>query len=637
MITSVKRLLICAFIGMLSGALFAVYYGVVMEIPQVVEIERYRPSEPVWIFSSDGVVIDTIGDEKREWVSLSGMAKCITEAVVSAEDSSFFEHPGISIKGILRAFIRNIIKGRIAEGGSTITQQLIKNTLLSPEKTLKRKLIETLLAMKVEMKLSKEEILELYLNQVYFGNGAYGVKKASEVYFDKSPSMLSYAECALLASLLKSPALYNPFTHPENALKRRNYILKRMLEMGFIKNEDYLSSRQERLPVKPYVGKRRFAPFFTDYVLMELEEKFGREILYNYSSRIYTTLDSKLQKIAEEALKKGLDRLKNRHSRLYSRYKETPQGCIVILSVKSGDVLAMVGGDDYSHTQFNRCIRARRMVGSAIKPFIYTLAIEKGIPQDYKLWDLPLEYRWGGKEWRPENYDGKYRGLVTLREALIHSLNVPTIRLSANLGLSSIAKELTKFGLPYPRDLNLSVALGTILTSPLTLTSSYTTFFNGGLRMKVRVVKKVDMKNGENTKFLSEGKRIVARETAFVVKDMLKGVIKNGTGRFARNYYPFIGGKTGTTQDYRDAWFIGCSDRICVGVWVGMDSNKPLGRGETGAKASGSIFLNIISELQAEYLEIQSGIPQGIVFKKIHLQATRAGDSEEEVAFIKTP
>lgn len=619
------------------GVFFAVYYGVILEVPQIAEIERYRPSEPLHILSSDGVVIDTIGSENREWVSLDSMAGCITEAVVSAEDSSFFEHHGVSIRGILRAFIRNLFSGRIREGGSTITQQLIKNVMLTPERTLKRKLIEALLSAKVEMKLSKREILELYLNQVYFGNGAYGVKEAAKVYFNKSPSELSLDECALLASLLKSPTRYNPFTQPESAMKRRNYVLRRMLELNFIGENEYASATERPLPSKQFISERRLAPFFTDYILLDLEEKIGKDLLFNHASRIYTTLDMRLQKLAEESLKNGLERLRKRHSELYSKYQEMPQGCVVIISVRNGDVLAMVGGDDYSTTQFNRCVQARRMLGSAIKPFIYTLAIERGIQQNYTLWDLPIEYEWGGRKWKPENYDREYRGLVTLREALIHSLNVPTVRLSATLGLSSIARELVKFGLEYPEELNLSIALGVISASPLTVTSAYATFFNGGLRMEVRPVIKIEMKDGEEIEILPRGNRILSEEVAFVMKDMLKGVVKSGTGMFARDYYPLIGGKTGTTEDYIDAWFIGCSDVICIGVWVGMDSNRPLGEGETGARAAGSIFLEIIRNLKGEYLEAHSHVPSGVVMRKMDIRTGEFSDTGETAVFIESP
>lgn len=595
-----KFLLLSFCSGIICGSLITSYYILFFDLPQVEELENYRPVEPIKIYSSDGVLIDYIGEEMREYVKLSEMADCITKAIVAAEDAGFFSHPGFSLKGIIRAFFKNIASRRIVQGGSTITQQLAKNLFLSSRRTLSRKIKELLFAIKIEKKLSKAEILELYLNQIYFGNGVYGIRSASRLYFGKEPHELNLTECAFLASLPRSPSLYNPFNNKERTLSRTKYILERMYKGGFIEKEELESAKEADLFLSLKSNVKRLTPYFTDYVVHLLEEEMGSETFYSEVKEIKTTLNYSFQKTAEEALKKGIEELKKRHKKLYSNYSQEPDGCVVILSVKNGEILSMVGGKDYAKSQFNRCVQAKRTIGSLIKPFIYTSAIKSGFNPEDTLWDTPLEYNWKGKRWVPQNYDKKFRGLVTLREALELSLNIPTIRLLSKISVQKVIQELSKFGISINHPPDLTIALGTISASPLDITSSFTPFFNKGILSKPFGIKEVIKRDGHKILFFPGAKKILSEEEANTMMDMLLQVVKNGTGKFAEEYADRIGGKTGTTEDYRDAWFIGCSSEICIGVWIGFDLYLPLGEGESGARACGPVFLQIARNLPQE-------------------------------------
>ncbi len=594
-------------LGIFAGGFTTLYYILFFSLPQVEEIENYRPPEPIRIYSSDGVLIDLIGEEVREYIKLSNMADCVTKAIVAAEDASFFSHTGISPKGMIRAFFKNLISMKWVQGGSTITQQLAKNLFLTSKKTLSRKIKEILFAIKIEKKLSKSEILELYLNQIYFGNGVYGIKSAAELYFGKHPSQLTLTECALLASLPRSPSLYNPFKEKERVIARMKYVLQRMFETGFITRDELEEAKNSDIFLNLNKGIKRLTPYFTDYLLSILEEKIGKEIFYSEVREIRTTLNYSFQKIAEEALKNGIDELKKRHRKLYSKYNEEPQGCVLIISAKTEEILAMVGGTDYSTSQFNRCVQARRTIGSLVKPFIYASAIKMGFKPEDTIWDMPVVYEWRGKKWAPQNYDKNYRGLVTLKEALELSLNLPTIRLLSKIGVQKTVLELSRFGFKIDKTPDLTIALGTISDSPLEITSYFAAFFNRGVLPQPTGEKEVIMKDGNRILPVYSAKKVLSEKEASTMMEMLLDVIKNGTGKFAVEYTGRIGGKTGTTEDYRDAWFIGCSSEICIGVWVGFDSYSPLGEGETGANACGPIFLHIVKNLPPHLFPLQKG------------------------------
>jgi penicillin-binding protein 1A len=597
---SLKLLILSFFLGILSGSLITAYYILFFNLPEVEEIENYRPPEPIKIYSSDGILIDYIGEEMREYVKLSEMADCVTKAVVAAEDAGFFSHTGISLKGITRALFKNIISRRIVQGGSTITQQLAKNLFLTSRKTLSRKIKEILFAIKIEKKLSKSEILELYLNQIYFGNGVYGIKSASRLYFGKEPRELNLTECAFLASLPRSPSLYNPFNNKEKTLSRMRYVLERMHELHFINENELESAKKADVLLRLKSNVKRLSPYFTDYAVSLLEGKIGSEVFYSEVKEVKTTLNYSFQKIAEDALKRGIEELKKRHKRLYSNYSDEPDGCVIILSVKNGEILSMVGGKDYAKSQFNRCVQSRRTIGSLIKPFIYTSAIKSGFSPEDTIWDTPLEYTWKGKRWAPQNYDKRFRGLVTLREALEFSLNIPTIRVLSKIGVQKVLQELSKFGISINTPPDLTLALGTISVSPLDITASFTPFFNKGILPQPSAIKEVIKRDGNKILLPPKAKKILSEKEANTMMEMLMGVVKNGTGKFAQEYADRVGGKTGTTEDYRDAWFIGCSSEVCIGVWIGIDSYLPLGEGETGARACGPLFLEIAKNLPQE-------------------------------------
>lgn len=621
-----KKLILSLCAGIVAGGGFTLYYILFFDLPQVDMIRNYRPPEPLKIYSSDGVLIDLVGEEIREYVPLQGMAECMTFAIVAAEDAGFFTHAGVSVKGIVRALYRNLLSMKLVEGGSTISQQLAKNLFLSSERTLSRKIKELLLTLKIEKNLSKEEILELYLNQIYFGNGVYGIKSASRLYFGKDPRELSTAECALLASLPRSPSLYNPYTEAERVMRRRNYILQRMFSSGFISKEEMTEAINTPLFLKVPQTKRRLAPYFTDYILRVLEEHLGKEGLYGMIGEIRTTLNYSFQRVTDEALRKGLESFRDRRGSI-------PEGCVVMISVGTGEILAMSGGSDYSKTQFNRCVQAKRTVGSAIKPFIYSTAIKAGFTQSDTLWDTPLIYTWRGKKWSPRNYDGKYRGLVTLRKSLELSLNVPTVRLLARIGVERAVEELSKFGFSV-KEVDLTIALGTLSQTPLNLVSAFSTFFNGGVLVEAYGIRELKTSEGEKLSLpLPERRKLLSPEEAFIVADMLMGVVEHGTGSFASEYAGRIGGKTGTTQDYRDAWFIGCSREVCIGVWVGFDDYTPLGKGETGSRTCGPIFLEVVRNLPNS-LFLPVNPPDGVEYRWIDPDTGEMEEGGERAAFL---
>lgn len=591
------------------------YYILFFNLPQVEEIESYRPPEPIRIYSSDGFLIEVLGEEIREYVPLSRMADCVTKAVVSAEDASFFSHPGISIKGIIRALFKNIASMKWVQGGSTITQQLAKNLFLSSKRTLSRKIKEALFAIKIEKKISKNEILELYLNQIYFGNGVYGIKSASEFYFGKDVSQLGQNECALLASLPRSPSLYNPYKDKERVISRMKYVLDRMFSLGFITREELESAKNSEIFFNLTHGKRRTAPYFTDYLFEVLEEKVGKDAFYLDVREVRTTLNYSFQKIAEEALQRGIEELKKRHKSIYSKYNDEPNGCILIISTKSGEILSMVGGVNYARSQFNRCVQAKRTVGSLIKPFIYYSAIKMGFNQAETLWDTPVVYSWGDKKWSPQNYDRRFRGVVTMRKALELSLNVPTVRLLAKIGVQKAVQDLSKFGFRVDKTPDLTIALGTISSSPIEVVSAFTSFFNKGIVVEPFGAKEIMKRDGNTILPFHSARKLLSDRDANIMMDMLMGVVKNGTGKFAEEYADRIGGKTGTTEDFRDAWFIGCSTDICIGVWVGFDSYLSLGDGETGARSCGPIFLEVVRRLPQELFPSQKEPLKGIEYR----------------------
>jgi penicillin-binding protein 1A len=525
----------------------------------------------------------------------------LKDALISVEDRKFYSHSGIDLKGILRAIIKDILAGAYVEGASTITQQLAKTLFLTPRKHLMRKLQEAILAFQLERRYTKDEILELYLNQVYFGSGAYGVASAARIFFGKSVKDLSLPECALIAGMLKAPSRYTPLVNPDLAVDRRNIVLYSMFTAGVIDKATYQQAKKTPLILAESSGdspKADQVGYFMDHIKKELEEIVGANLLYKGGLTIHTTLSYTLQQAANEAVQKGLLAIKNRMNK-NNIPSEKLQGALIALDVQTGGIVAMIGGQDYHKTPFNRTADALRQPGSAFKPILYAYAIEKGFTQNATLLDAPVLYKGAkdGQNWRPENFSKSYKGEITLRRALAYSENIPAVRLIEQLGPTGVARFAQKLGIGTPLDPNLTLALGTSGVTLLDLTSVYSVFANQGKRIRPYGILEVLDDKGRRLWQINPVKNIViSRSCAAIVTDMLNAVINEGTGRAAKQLgYP-LGGKTGTTDTYRDAQFVGFSPSTAVGVWVGNDNYTPLGPRETGAKAALPIWIDFMKK-----------------------------------------
>ena len=467
--------------GITMGAFLALTH----DLPQIRSLEDYRPSAVTRIYSADKVLLTELFLEKREPVPIEVIPKYLKSALVATEDRSFYKHSGIDLKGIFRAIIKDLWAGEFVEGASTITQQLAKTLFLTPKKSLVRKIKEAILAFQLERRYTKDEILELYLNQVYFGSGAYGVESAAGLFFGKSVKDLNLSECALIAAMPKAPSRYSPLINRTLAKKRRNMVLKQMFQIGLINEVTYQQALNEPVILKEKNQHLAEAPYFLEYIKKSLETDLGSSLLYREGLTIYTTLSYELQKAAEDAIDNGLTALGTRMQQQQIENPD-PQGALVALDLKSGGILAMVGGKNFSKSTFNRATMARRQPGSAFKPIVYALAIEKGFSQNQMILDAPIVFKGGkdGKDWKPENFSKKYRGEMTLRKAFAISENIPAVRLIEMLGSSSVAQFGQTLGVESPLSQNLSLALGTSGVTLTELTSVYSVFPNQGKKIK---------------------------------------------------------------------------------------------------------------------------------------------------------
>ena len=452
------------------------------------DISSYRMPSSSIIYASDGETIASFGYHQRKIIPLKSVAKIAIDAVVATEDSRFFEHGPIDFKGILRALVSDIISGKFSEGGSTITQQLVKNIFLSPEKSIYRKTVEVVLAYKMENRYSKKKILELYLNEIYFGNGSYGIEDAAERYFGVSASHLNLLESAALAGVIEAPSRYNPYRHPRLARERISHVLKRMYELDKITEKQYQNALNGNLKLRSKSIPSWAYGYFTEYVRQKVIRMFGEKVLYNGGLRVYTTLNPLYQKIATTEIKKGLIRLRRKGS--------MPQGAALVIRQHTGEILAMVGGFSFRISPFNRAYQARRQVGSAFKPIVYTAAIANGFSPNDMLLDEPISFKFHNKVWTPENYERKYRGNVTLRYALAHSINIATINLIAQIGINETIKYARKLGITSKLPRNYTLALGSASLSAFELATAYGTIANYGIRKELYAIKKITGPNG---------------------------------------------------------------------------------------------------------------------------------------------
>ncbi|MGQ9636864.1 MAG: penicillin-binding protein 1A [Thermodesulfobacteriota bacterium] len=722
------------------------------------------------VYSEEDEVVGKFLLNNRIPLTYEQIPKKMIEAFLAAEDSDFFSHHGIDYKGILRAMLKNLLAGKVVQGGSTITQQVAKTFFLTPKRSLLRKLKEVAYAFGLERSLTKEEILLFYLNHIYLGNGAYGIEAASESYFNKRVQQLSLPEMAMLAGLAKAPSRYSPIHHFNRAKERQAYVLTRMAELNYITQGQKEAAL--RAPLRIQSKETIFfskAPYFTEFIRQQVEKKYGKERLYKEGLRIYTTLDLNLQKAAQSSIEMGLRELDKRqgfrgpidrvsekelkdllkkkrrgepmalvsneifegiilskdHSKKFyivwvegrrgilpysemswalqikpsSNFKppavKTPgdllqpgdvihvrikelskkdqpmilsleqqplvQGALLCLDPKTGYVKAMVGGRDFSESQFNRAIYSRRQPGSAFKPLIYAAALEKGFNPSTTLMDSPVEYVGydGGSYWAPKNYDKNFLGPITFRNALAHSRNVVTVKILEEIGIDHALKFIKRMGIESPIKRNLSIALGTSGVSMLELASAFSIFANGGEKIKPIFIKKIVTMKGEvleeNTPFAEmeekeEGEeedeetlqspflqkeRVLSPQHAFIMTHLLEGVIQHGTGQKAKVLGRPIAGKTGTSSDYTDAWFIGYTPSLLAAVWVGFDDKTSLGKNETGARAALPIWISFMDQALRGTPVEPFQVPEGIILIKVNLETGLPSDGSDQETILE--
>ena len=531
------------------------------------------------VFDNQRRFVGRILPEKRYWVSIDRIPAFLQKAVVAVEDARFYQHGGIDVRGIARALVKDVVKGRLAEGGSTITQQLIKNRYLTGAKTFERKLDEARLAIEFENKYSKQQILEMYFNEIYYGNGAWGIAQAARLYFDKNPEELSDAECAQLAGVQKNPARYNPLGKANYVTGRRDVVLKRMADLNLITPQ-----QRQTLRANPAsVVKSAQAAEYLNHIRSKLIERYGADVIDQGGLEVTAALDLNLQKHAEQVLREGVKRI-----------SPGLQGALLCLDPATGDVLAAVGGVDAALNSYNRAFLARRQPGSAIKPLIYAAALEYGFTAGSIMDDTPATYNRGNNEvWKPLNYGRELYGELSLRKALAYSNNVIAVKLLDAVGVPYFVDYAGRMGLPVKAENGLSLALGTGEVTLNDLVLAYSPFAAAGVRAEARAIIRIyDSRRRTWTENPPAVNQVISPATAFVTTQMMKDVLTYGTAKNLKKFsqkYPSAG-KTGTTDDYRDAWFVGYTPQVITGVWVGYDKPRPGGKGFTGGAVAAPIW-----------------------------------------------
>jgi penicillin-binding protein 1A len=600
--------------GIVFGATVGLFLSLTHDLPQIQSLEGFRPSATSRLWSSDNELLAELFSEKRTPIDFDMIPSALINALIATEDRNFYRHSGVDLKGILRAIVKDIFAGEYVEGASTLTQQLAKTLFLSSRKTVFRKAREALLSLQIERKYTKDEILSLYLNQVYFGSGAYGVSAAAQTFFGKPVNRLTVAECALIAAMPKAPSRFSPLVNIDLARQRRNIVLKQMRDIGMITAEAFEIAQNEAVAIaqrhEPFIK----APYFIDYVKERLEETIGSAPLYQDGLTVRTTLSYPLQVAAEAAVEKGLAVLEAR-MRKRGIAGPPPECALIALDIATGGILAMVGGRDFEKSSYNRAISAKRQPGSAFKPIVFAAALEKGFEQNTLLLDAPVAFRGAdtGNDWQPENYYGGYRGEITFREALIFSKNIPSVRLLEKIGPDSVVPFAHRLGIGTRLSSDLSLVLGTSEVTLMDLTAAYAVFPHLGCGSVPFGIREVTGSQGELIWRAVPDKSIVmSAANAAIMTDMLQGVIQEGTAKRAQTLRSPVGGKTGTTDDYKDALFVGFSPSIAVGVWVGRDTNESLGQGETGARAALPIWMafmeSALATRPAERFELPSDV-----------------------------
>jgi penicillin-binding protein 1A len=703
--------LIAALLGIASGVIFA-YAG---DLPKISQLDDYAPSTITRVFGSKGEIVGEFAIQRREVIPYEAISPKLVQAIKAAEDSEFDSHPGISIPRIVVTLVKDIIERRKAGGASTLTQQLTRKLFLTDEKTWERKIREAILAIQIEKRYTKQEIFTLYCNQMYFGHGVYGVEAASRLYFGKSAKDLKLEEAALIAGILQGNVRQSPYVNMDAAVRRRNYALTRMADVGYITPAEAAEAKKKPIIVASEPsGQASVAPYFLEEVRKDLESRYGAKQLYENGLSVQTGLDVQLQEAANRALDDGLRRIdrrrgfrKPRHNVIAERHKietfrqprwdrlmkegdvvpaivtsaeatnirlkagvltvtidrkgyawtgkanatqlvsrgdlvetrlatvdaatneatgtleQAPnvEGAFLAIDNRTGQIRAMSGGFSFERSKFNRATQAYRQVGSAFKPIVFTAAIDRGYTPTSILMDTPTSFAGaaGSPAYTPMNYDRRFEGPVTLRHALEDSRNIPAVRLMEQIGPAQVIGYARRLGLESPLPPYLAVALGAAEATLVEMTSAFSVFPNQGVRMRpYPVLKVLDREGNVLEENRPEPKEAIRADTAFVLTNILRGVVQRGTATRAASLNWPIGGKTGTTDDYTDAWFIGFDPDITIGVWVGLDQKKPIGHNQTGSEAALPIWIDIMKAWIGDRTEPPAFEPPGnIVFVSV--------------------
>jgi penicillin-binding protein 1A len=629
--------LIVVFLTIVSYRTYVVYKE---DLPSFEELHNIEPSLKTKIYSADGALLQSYFNENRVLTPYSQMPKHLINMLLAVEDQQFWEHWGINVVRIAKAAFVDLVEGRIAQGASTITQQLSRMLFLDREKTFARKIKEALTAIKLERTYSKEEILQMYLNQYYFGRGAHGIAAAARAYFDKRVDELSINDCALLVALLKGPSRFKVFDSTDLAIRIRNRSLYSYYGWGKISRAEYDSLRSLPLELKEPVQESGRAPYFTEMIRQYILDKYGEKVLYSGGLTVMTTLDWKLQQATEFQVKSKLDSLQARIERSYPvtssayayvlpdtvdangdsiRVYKQIQGAAIAINNENGDILSLVGGRSFAETKFNRAVQARLQPGSAFKPFIYTAAIDNGYHPSDIFYDNSIKLQIpGAKDWRPHNFDNEFLGRMTLRKGLEMSRNLIAIKLLLKITPEQAIFYAHKMGISDPLEPVASLAIGTGVVKPLDMVSAYTVFPNGGIHVPPRYILRITDRYGnvleDNSNIQKE--EVLSAQTAYIMVSMMQSVMdgEKGTGRGARwrGFTRPAGGKTGTSDNFCDNWFIGYTPQITAGVWVGFDEKTSIGKNQTGAVNALPIWVEIMKTAHENLPVLDFERPDGI-------------------------
>jgi penicillin-binding protein 1A len=728
----IKWLFFLTVFGVLAGAatLGGVYFYFAKDLPKITSLNDYRPPIITTVYSDDQRKIAEFYEQQRIIIELSQMPDHLIQAFVAAEDARFYAHQGIDFYSIFRAFVKNLKAGEIVQGGSTITQQVTKSFLLTPERSYSRKIKEAILAYRIDRRFTKDQILFLYLNQIYLGNGAYGVEAAARNYYGKPAIEMTLAESSMLAGLPQAPSRYSPFSHPDRAKKRQVYVLRRMADEGYITEAAAAEAMDTVLDIRPRRNwYRETVPDYTEHVRRELVDLFGREKVYNDGLEVYTAVNIELQKMARAAIEKGLFELDKRQGyrgpldhlpaseieafsrTLDDQLRETPlaqdmvvkgvviqvndqagtvtvrlgnerglialkdmrwarkpdpavdyfettvrhssevlkvgdvihvrvlgkengkqswdlaleqipkaESALLSMEAETGEVKVMVGGRDFSTSQFNRAVQSRRQPGSAFKPIIYAAALDKGYTPATVIVDSPIVFEDTVNDftWKPDNYDNTFHGFTLFREGLIKSRNVITVKLLQDIGIDYTIDYARNMGITAHLDRDLSLSLGSSGLSLLELVNAYSVFANQGKLISPCFVRKVTDRDGNVLlEYESEPTQVIEESSAYIITHLLSEVVQYGTGWRIKALKRPVAGKTGTTNNLNDAWFVGYTPRFITGVWVGFDQEASLGKKETGSRAASPIWLDFMQQaLEGQPVRVFK-VPDSVVFAKI--------------------